>query len=59
MMSERWKTIAGFAYEVSDMVRVRNSRTGRILKPRPNKSGHLTVMFCPGRDVDQTEGRAM
>ena len=44
---ERWRTVND-GYEVSDHGRVRNRRTGRVLKPgRANKSGHLTV--CLGR----------
>ncbi len=44
-MTERWQTVAGWPYEVSDLGRVRNMRTGRILKPDyPN--GYARVTFA-------------
>ncbi|MDM0117279.1 NUMOD4 domain-containing protein [Variovorax sp. J22R133] len=57
---EKWKPIAGFAYEVSNQGRVRSiarkmvtasgrgsgSVRGRILKGRPNQRGHLRVCLC-------------
>lgn len=47
-MQERWHPIND-GYEVSDHGRVRNRKTGRVLKPgKANKSGHLTVMLGRG-----------
>src|ERR1700712_1756730 len=57
---EKWEPIAGFAYEVSNLGRVRSlprkvetssgrgsgSNKGRILKGRPNQRGHLRVYLC-------------
>lgn len=41
---ERWKKIDGYDnYSVSDMGRVRNDRTGRILKPGNLKQGYTQV----------------
>ena len=44
-MKEIWKEILGYEglYEVSNLGRVRNMRTGRILKPGPDKDGYLLV----------------
>lgn len=44
-MTERWRSVEGFPYEVSDAGRVRNSRNGRVLRPGRCKSGHLTVVL--------------
>lgn len=44
MASEQWKAIRGHSnYEVSDMGRVRNVKTGRILKPYDDYRGYLRV----------------
>jgi hypothetical protein len=57
---ERWMSIDGFEYEVSDRGRVRSlprqlrnpgqpgrgSMAGRILKGRPNQRGHWRVTLC-------------
>ena len=40
---ETWKQIAGWPYSVSDQGRVRNDRTGRILKPGTNPGGYKVV----------------
>lgn len=42
-MKEKWKEIIGFEglYEISNMGRVRNPRTGRILKLNANTVGYL------------------
>lgn len=42
---EEWKAIPGYEglYEVSDFGRVRNTRTGRILRPGKNKFGYYFV----------------
>ena len=48
---ERWKKIDGYDnYSVSDMGRVRNDRTGRILKPKTRKNGYLEIAF-PGNKM--------
>ena len=44
-MEEQWKTIQGYEYEVSNEGRVRNSKTGRILKPGKNNRGYLNVIL--------------
>jgi hypothetical protein len=45
---EQWKPIPGYRglYEVSDLGRVRNVRTGRLLKLTPNTAGYLVVDLC-------------
>lgn len=44
---EKWKIIAGYAnYEVSNFGNVRNTRTGRILKPAKTKKGYLVFGLC-------------
>lgn len=43
---EQWKTIEGYEYEVSSEGRIRNKKTGRILKPAKNSSGYLQVVLC-------------
>ncbi|MEM8674375.1 MAG: NUMOD4 domain-containing protein [Cyanobacteria bacterium P01_G01_bin.67] len=44
--SEYWKDIEGFPnYQVSNHGRVKNNRTGKILKPYQTKKGYLTVGF--------------
>ena len=50
MDREIWKPVTGYEglYEVSDKGRVRNSRTGRILKPGKQTDGYLMVV--PSRD---------
>lgn len=42
-MKEIWKEILGYEglYEVSNLGKVRNMKTGRILKPRKNTRGYL------------------
>ena len=48
---EQWKKIDGYDnYSVSDMGRVRNDRTGRILKPGMRR-GYQSVMLYPGRKM--------
>ena len=42
--SEQWAAIDGYKnYQVSWWGRVRNAKTGRILKPQPSKNGYLKV----------------
>ena len=43
-MEEQWKVVKGHNnYEVSDMGRIRNVRTGRILKPFDSGNGYLRI----------------
>lgn len=51
-MKEIWKEILGYEnlYEVSNLGKVRNMRTGRILKPGPDKDGYLLIcLYKNGR----------
>ena len=44
MSKERWRDIDGFEnYRVSSEGRVRNKRTGRVLRSAPDSSGYMTV----------------
>lgn len=45
---EVWKDIEGYEglYQVSNLGRVKNSRTGRILKFGKHKNGYLQVILC-------------
>lgn len=47
-MSENWLPIKGWEdlYEVSNLGRVMNSRTGRVLKPRKTRNSYLQVGLC-------------
>ncbi len=57
-MREQWKTIDGWPYEASSMGRVRNSRTGYILKPCDDKYGYFLVTLCDsGNQVTRTVHR--
>lgn len=46
-MKEIWKEILGYerTYEVSNFGRVRNIRTGKILKPTNDKDGYLQLVL--------------
>ena len=57
MKNERWRTVPGFEgfYEVSDLGRVRNSRTGHILSPRPEKGGYLRVCLSRANRAQRKE----
>lgn len=47
---ERWKKIDGYDnYSVSDMGRVRNDVTGKVLKCSPDTDGYQKVMLYPGK----------
>jgi hypothetical protein len=50
-MSERWRPVVAYPrYEVSDLGRVRNVVTGRILKNSREKKGYLTVkLYSPSK----------
>ena len=44
--SEQWAAIDGYKnYQVSWWGRVRNAKTGRILKPQPSRNGYLKVQL--------------
>ena len=44
---ETWKTIEGWGnYEVSSIGVVKNSNTGRLLKPQTDKDGYKRVTLC-------------
>ena len=45
---EIWKDIEGYEglYQVSSWGRVKNSRTGRVLKAGKHKDGYLQVLLC-------------
>lgn len=44
---ERWEKISGYAnYEISTLGNVRNTKTGRILKPARTKKGYLVFGLC-------------
>ena len=42
-LMEVWRSILGWSYEVSDLGRVRNTRTGKVLKPYATRDGYLLV----------------
>ena len=42
---EEWKLINSYDYSVSSLGRIRNNRTGRILKGVPNTFGYLQVFL--------------
>jgi hypothetical protein len=43
-MEEEWRSILGYEnYEVSDLGKVRNVKSGRILKPQLVKDGYLRL----------------
>lgn len=43
---EEWKVIKGYEnYSISNLGRVRNDITNKILKPYKNRSGYLRIMF--------------
>lgn len=46
-MSEKWKPIDGYDnYLVSNLGRIKNSRTGRVLRPWEKNNGYLQVRLC-------------
>lgn len=47
-MTEQWRSIKNYEglYEVSNWGRVKNTRTGRVLKPMKNWKGYLNVILC-------------
>ena len=49
-IDEEWRRIDGFInYQVSNIGRVRNANTGRILKPGWGTGGYLKVTLCKDR----------
>src|SRR5690606_37998883 len=49
-----WKSLNGIVefgeyYEVSNMGAIRNTKSGRILKPKVNKNGYVEVVFTVNR----------
>ena len=47
IINEEWRSINGFInYQVSNLGRVRNANTGRILKLWDNGHGYLKVVLC-------------
>lgn len=44
-MNEVWKPVPGWPYEASNLGRVRNPKTGRVLKQSAHKSGYLNVQL--------------
>lgn len=53
-MQEQWRPVVGREddYEVSDLGRVRNKRTGHFLKPGAMSGGHVSV--CIGKGNSRT-----
>lgn len=47
-MPEIWEPVAGYEglYEVSNLGRIKGLKMGRVLAPRPMKSGYLLVNLC-------------
>ena len=46
IINEQWRSIDGYInYQVSNIGRVRNSNTGKILKPTLNKSGYYRLIL--------------
>ena len=46
IINEEWRSINGYLnYQVSNIGRVRNATTGRILKPAKNHTGYLYVVL--------------
>jgi len=50
-MTPRWEDISGYEgrYQISDQGEVRNSRTGRVLKPIPFPNRYLRVQLGRGK----------
>lgn len=57
MKLENWKPVVNYEdrYEVSDLGRVRNKRTGKVLHPQPRQHGYLGVPLY-GRGGHETRG---
>jgi hypothetical protein len=50
MDPETWRDVEGYngRYQVSDLGRVKNTKTGRVLKPGKKPKGYLFVVLCVG-----------
>ena len=47
IINEQWRSISGYInYQVSNLGRVRNLTTGKVLKPGCMKSGYRNVILC-------------
>ena len=47
IIQEEWRSISGYMnYQVSNVGRIRNIDTGRILKPGTNTTGYLQIWLC-------------
>ena len=52
IINEEWRSIDGFInYQISNLGRVRNANTGRILKPGWGTGGYLKVTLCKDRSL--------
>ena len=51
-INEEWRSIDGYInYQVSNIGRVRNSKTGRILTPQINRGGYYQVgLYCDSKN---------
>lgn len=58
---ENWKTINNFEnYEVSDLGRVRNKKTGKVLKPKISNSGYEYIsLYKKGKETKKYIHRLM
>ena len=47
IVNEQWRSISGYiSYQVSNLGRIRNTSTGKILKAGEMKSGYRNVVLC-------------
>ena len=47
IINEEWRSISEYInYQVSNIGRIRNISTGRILKPRSETNGYLRICLC-------------
>lgn len=49
MKDEEWMQVEGWPYSVSDQGRVRNDRTGHVLRPAKHNCGYRHVALCEGK----------
>jgi len=50
MVKEIWVPLEDERYSVSDLGRIKNNKTGRILKLTPSKAGYARVSLSMGKD---------
>ena len=51
IINEAWRSVDGFInYQVSNIGNVRNANTGRILKPKTDRYGYMTVGIYDGNN---------